>query len=164
MLQRRTLISFLVAVMSVSVTVAEAEIITGNVVSIADGDTCTVLVDGQQVKVRLEGMDAPEKGQPYGDKAKQELSGLAFDKSVTVVTTGKDRYGRTLGRVFVDLDGESIDVNARLVAQGFAWRYVKYSDDPNLIAAEEAARRDRRGLWADPSPVAPWDWRKDKRG
>jgi len=78
-------------------------------------------------------------------------------KAVKVQTTGKDRYGRTLGRVFV---GET-DVNVHLVRQGLAWWYRKYSDDPKLKAAEEAARRARRGLWADPSPVPPWDWRKE---
>ena len=134
---------------------AAAEPITGKVVSIADGGTLTLPVDREQVKVRLEGIDCPVKGQPYGDKAKQELSRLVVGKTVKLETTAKDRCGRTLGWVFVDVDGESIDVNARLVREGFAWRYVKYSDDSKLKAAEEAARRERRDLWADAKPVAP---------
>lgn len=82
-----------------------------------------------------------------------------FRKTVKVEATGKDRYGGTLGRVFV---GDT-DVNAHLVRQGLAWWYRKYSDEPKLKAAEDAARRERRGLWVDPSPVAPWDWRKANR-
>jgi micrococcal nuclease len=129
--------------------ITAAETLSGRVVRIADGDTLTLLVGKEQVKVRLNGIDAPEKGQPFGTKAKQALSDLTFGKSVRVETKGKDKYGRTLGRVFVDIDGETVDVNARLVAQGLAWHYLKYSKDKALARTEEAARRERRGLWAD---------------
>lgn len=159
MFRTRMLSSFLLPVLAAPVIAADAKTVTGKVVSITDGDTLTVLADRQQIKVRLEGIDAPEKGQPFGDKARQELGRLVFGKAVKVQTTGKDRYGRTLGRVFV---GET-DVNVHLVRQGLAWWYRKYSDDPKLKAAEEAARRARRGLWSDPSPVAPWDWRDQQR-
>jgi len=86
----------------------------------------------------------------------QELGRLVFGKAVRGQTTGQDRYGRTLGRVLV---GDT-DVNVHLVRQGLAWWYRKYSDDPKLTAAEDAARRARRGLCADPEPVPPWDWRR----
>lgn len=142
-----------------STQLAVADAMTGKVVSIADGDTLTVLVAREHIKVRLEGIDAPEKGQPFGDQARRELSRLVFGQTVQVEATGQDRYGRTLGRVLLG----PIDVNAHLVRQGFAWRYVKYSDDRKLKTAEEAARRERRGLWADPAPVPPWDWRDSQR-
>lgn len=154
MLRKPIPISFLLAVVAVPVTAADTKIMTGKVVSIADGDTLTLLVDRRQTKIRLEGIDAPEKGQPYGDEAKQELGRLMFGKAVKVATTGKDRYGRTLGRVFI---GDT-DVNVHLVRQGLAWWSRKYPDDPNPKAPEDAARREGRGRWADPSPVAPWDW------
>jgi endonuclease YncB( thermonuclease family) len=109
----------------------------------------------------LEGIDCPEKrgGQPYCDKAKQALSQLIFGKEVLVKSISTDRYGRTLGRVFVD----GVDVNRELVARGLAWHYVKYSDDETLADAERAARQQRHGLWADPEPIPPWDWRRGRR-
>lgn len=135
----------------------------GKVVAIADGDTLTVLVDRQQVKVRLEGIDTPEKGQPFGTKAKEALGRLVTGKTVTVRSIGTDRYKRSLGRVFVHIDDKMVDVNHALVAQGLAWWYLKYSDDKVLFDAEKGARETHRGLWADESPVPPWDWRKGVR-
>jgi micrococcal nuclease len=140
-----------------------AETLTGKVVVIADGDTLTLLVDREQIRIRLEGIDAPETGQPFSKRAGEELGRLVFGQVVRIETPGKDVHGRTLGRVFVDVDGETIDVNAHLVREGFAWWFRRYSDDSTLKEAEEAARRERRGLWADPSPVAPWDWRAQQR-
>ncbi len=129
------------------------------VARITGGDPLTLLAESRQTMIWSEGIDAPEKGQPFGDKGRQELGRLVFGKTVKIETKGKDRYGRTLGRVYV---GET-DVNVHLVHQGFAWWYRKYSDDPKFKTAADAARRDRRGLWADPSRVAPWDWRDQQR-
>ena len=145
----------------------EADVITGRVVRVIDGDTLVVLVDKEQIKVRLEGIDCPESGQPYGTKAKQGLSELVFSKDVRIKSSGEDRYGRTLGRVFVDVgrtetDSDiqaEIDVSQFLVARGLAWHYKRYSDDKQLAQAEEASRREKRGLWADAKPVPPWEWR-----
>jgi endonuclease YncB( thermonuclease family) len=118
-----------------------------------------------QHKIRLAGIDAPEKKQPFGNRSKQSLSDLAFDKMVTVETTKRDRYGRQIGKVLVN----GRDVNLIQVEQGMAWFYREYQreqsrNDRKLYeSAEDAAKAQRRGLWLDPEPVAPWDFRKNKR-
>lgn len=136
---------------------AAAEPLTGKVVRIADGDTITVLdAANAQHKVRLQGIDAPERGQPFGTKAREGLAAMVMGKAVTVHDDGKDKYGRTLGRIEI----EGRDVNRQMVADGLAWHYVKFSRDARLAAAERDARAARRGLWADAAPVPPWEWRK----
>ena len=132
----------------------------GKVVKIADGDTLTLLTDGRQIKVRLAEIDTPEKGQPFGNKAKQALAGMVFGKQVNVIVVDIDRYGRTVGQI-VRVDG--LDVNAALVEEGFAWVYRKYAKRPMLLKLEEQAREEGRGLWADAHPIAPWDWRRGER-
>lgn len=130
----------------------------GRVVGITDGDTLTLLTpDNRQVKVRLVDIDAPEHDQPGGDKAKQALSNLAFGKEVRIADQGTDKYGRTLGRVYVG----TTDVNAALVAQGAAWVYRQYNRDPKLLDLEASAKNNRQGLWALPESqrVPPWEWR-----
>lgn len=143
-----------------------AETVIGRLVGVADGDTLTVLdADYVQHKIRLAGIDAPEKKQPFGNRSKQSLSDLAFDKMVTVETTKRDRYGRQIGKVLVN----GRDVNLIQVEQGMAWFYREYQreqsrNDRKLYeSAEDAAKAQRRGLWLDPEPVAPWDFRKNKR-
>ena len=112
----------------------------GQVVGISDGDTLTLLVPDdarfKQVKVRLGKIDTPESKQPYGERAKQALSDLAFGKPARVVET-TDKYGRTVGRVYVG----AVDVNAELVKQGAAWVYRQYLQDPSLRALEAEAKR-----------------------
>jgi endonuclease YncB( thermonuclease family) len=144
-----------------SIAADQIATIVGSVVSVHDGDTLTVLVEKTSTKIRLFGIDAPElDGQPFGQAAKQGLSERAFGRKVQVHVTGKDRYGRVIGRVFVD----GRDINAELVASGFAWWYVQYApEDDTLKQSEATARAERRGLWQDPAPVAPWEWRKQKR-
>ena len=136
-----------------------AQAIQGKVVHIADGDPLTVLVDQQQVKVRLAEIDAPESHQDYGQRAKQALGNLVFGQEVTVDDEGKDRYGRTIGRVHLG----RLDVNAEMVRTGFAWVYRKYAKDQSLYALEDEARTARRGLWASDVRVPPWERRKEKR-
>jgi micrococcal nuclease len=133
---------------------------SGRVVGVMDGDTITVLVGREQRRVRLAGVDAPEKGQAFGQRSKQALSQMVFGREVTVVSTGRDRYERTLGIVRL-MDGSS--VNERLVENGWAWHYTRYSNSRRLSELESRARAARRGLWADPRPVAPWDFRKANR-
>lgn len=131
----------------------------GRVVSVHDGDTVTVLVDNEQVKVRLAEIDAPELKQPFGAKSKQSLSSKVFNKSVRVESAGKDRYGRTLGTVYL---GEE-SVNLWMVKEGWAWRYDRYSKSDILRKAQEEARAGKRGLWAGSEvTVPPWEWRKRK--
>ena len=131
------------------------EEISGKVVGVTDGDTITVLVNKETIKVRLEGIDAPESGQSYGTKSKQALSEMVFGKPVTVKKTGTDKYKRTLGIVMVG----DVDANAKMIEDGWAWHFKKYNDEERLAKLEDAARKAKRGLWADDTPLAPWDYR-----
>jgi len=144
---------------------ANAETITGRVVGVADGDTITVLdADKVQHKIRLAGIDAPEKKQPFGNRSKESLSALAFDKTVNVETSKRDRYGRQIGKVLVN----GRDVNLVQVERGMAWFYRQYQREqsPNdrrlYETAEDAAKAEKRGLWRDADPVAPWEFRRNK--
>ncbi len=136
---------------------------TWRVVSVHDGDCLTALdANSTQHKVRLQGIDAPELRQPFGSKARDRLAELTIGQTVTVETFGRDRYGRTLGRIVI----EGQDVNRQLVLDGLAWHYVRYSKAEALAAAEREARAAGRGLWADREPVPPWEWRataKDRK-
>ncbi len=129
---------------------------TGRVVGVSDGDTITVLHNGKGERIRLHGIDSPEKRQAFGNRAKQFTSNLVFAKTVTVQVMDRDRYGRTVGVVLLP-DGRSL--NHELVRAGFAWMYRRYTNDQSLSDLEEEARVARRGLWADAEPVPPWEWR-----
>lgn len=132
--------------------------LSGTVVAVSDGDTLTVLVDRQQVKVRIADIDAPESKQPFGTRSRQALSQLCHRKPAHVVDSGKDRYGRTIGRV--SCAGQ--DAASHQVAAGMAWVFVRYAPPSSpLYSLEAEARAARRGLWADPSPIPPWDWRRN---
>jgi endonuclease YncB( thermonuclease family) len=128
----------------------------GKVVGVSDGDTITLLVEFRPHKVRLNGIDAPESGQAFGQVAKSKLSDLVFDREVRVSIADVDKYGRLVGDVFV---GKTY-INAEMVKAGLAWHYVAYSKDSALSALEAEARASRIGLWRDPQPVAPWDFRR----
>ena len=137
---------------------ARAEELAGRVVGVSDGDTLTVLTEGQrQVRVRLAEIDTPEAAQPYGARARQELSELVFGRPVEVAVQDTDRYGRAVGRVRAD----GRDVNAEMVRRGAVWVYRQYNRDPALPRLEAEARATRRGLWALPEAerVPPWEWR-----
>ena len=139
---------------------AHAETTEGLVVKIADGDTLTLLTgSNEKIKVRLAGIDTPERKQPFGSEAKQALSKLVFQKKALIEVETKDRYGRTVGIVFVD--GQNI--NYELVRQGMAWVYRKYTNDEILYELEAQAKTKKTGLWADAKPIAPWSWRKGVR-
>ena len=132
---------------------------SGKLVKVVDGDTVEVLREGRAERIRLHGIDAPESGQDYGRKAKEFILDVAAGRTVRVEVLDTDRYGRTVGEIFL-LDGRSL--NRLLVREGLAWWYRRYSNDASLGALEEEARRARRGLWADPRPVPPWEWRRGK--
>jgi endonuclease YncB( thermonuclease family) len=141
----------------------QPQTIIGKVVGVSDGDTITVLdADKRQHKIRLEGIDAPESNQDFGSRAKQSLSDLVFGKTVTVTSWKKNKYGRTLGTV--TLDGN--DINLEQVQRGMAWSYhysaneVRPEEPTAYELAEEQARKEKRGLWADASPVPPWEFRQ----
>jgi endonuclease YncB( thermonuclease family) len=135
----------------------------GRVVCIADGDTITALREGnQQVKIRLYGIDCPERYQPFSRKAKQFISEMVFGKEVEVEPVDIDRYNRLVAQVTVF---ERL-VNEELVNAGFAWVYTRYCHRPiceRWKVLENEAREARRGLWADPNPIPPWEFRRQKR-
>lgn len=159
---RLVLLAFLSVAFLAPCSSVFAETLHGRVVAVADGDTITILtVQKEQIKIRLTEIDAPEKDQPYGQKSKQALSDLVFKKDVSISSNGKDRYGRTLGRVFIN----DKDVNMHMAANGYAWAYTKYLTDPSIKEAENKARDSSLGLWglqAD-QVMPPWEWRRSKR-
>jgi len=147
----------LAAVLLLAALQARADPLAGRVVGVTDGDTLTVLVDRRPVKVRLHGIDAPEKAQAFGARSKQALSTLAFGKDAAVDVRDTDRYGRLVAVVTV----AGRNVNREQVRAGMAWWYRKYApDDRELQALEADARKARRGLWADRAPVPPWEFRR----
>ena len=157
----KLLLSFLL-IFSVC-TASASKILQGKVVSVADGDTITVLdAEKTQHKIRLQGIDAPEKAQAFGAKSKQALYEMVHGKTVQVSFEKSDKYGRILGKVL--LDGQ--DICHQQLKAGLAWHYKKYQNQQPLAdrdaysASETAAKNEKLGLWSDPRPVAPWDFRK----
>lgn len=130
---------------------------TGRVVRVSDGDTLEVLRGREKVRIRLHGIDCPELGQPFGQRARQRTGDLAMGKTVTVRPVENDRFGRVVAEILLP-GGASL--NRRLVEEGLAWWFRQYARrDVELRLLEEKARDARRGLWADRQPVPPWKWR-----
>ena len=133
---------------------------SGKVVGISDGDTFTMLNnDKQEIRVRLYGIDAPEKNQDFGKVSKKFLSDLIYNKQVTIMEMDRDRYNRIVSIAKID----SIVVNEVMLEEGLAWHYDQYDNNPYWIALELAAQKQRRGLWRDEAPTPPWNFRKQKR-
>ena len=131
---------------------------SGQVVGVIDDGTIEVLHNGKAERIRLHGIDCPEKAQPYGKHAKHAASALVFGKAVTLHTFGKDKYGRTIAEVLLQ---DGTNMNHELVKEGWCWWYRKYAPrDTVLEGLETEAREAGRGLWADLLPVPPWEWRK----
>ena len=146
---------------------AKAETYNGRVVGVTDGDTVTVLDSSNtQHKVRLAGIDAPEKKQAFGLASKQNLSNLVYGKTVTIETSKRDRYQREVGKVIIN----GRDANLKQIEAGLAWHYKKYAneqssaDQQTYAAAEVQAQQGRRGLWNEANPTPPWDFRHQKKG
>ena len=146
--------------------------IRGRVVRIADGDTITILSAAgragsmnppfpyaTQHKIRLNGIDAPESHQAFGQKSKQYLSSLVFGKDVRVKYKSRDKYGRILGTIYVD----GLDINLEMLRAGLAWHYKRFDANPEYAAAEASAHAARLGLWQDKNPINPYDFRKARR-
>ena len=134
---------------------------TGRVVGVSEGDTVTVLSKGKPVRIRLHGIDCPEKRQAFGKRAKQFTSRVVYGKEVRVKDLGQDRYRRTLAEVLLS-DGRSL--HRELVKAGFAWWYRKDAPEDKVLAQLERDARDaKRGLWADAKPIPPWQWRKMRK-
>jgi len=134
--------------------------INGKAVAITDGDTFTLLdADNKQIKIRLHGIDCPEGGQDFGNRSKQHLSQLIFSKEVVVDNKGLDRYGRTIGIVYLD----SLNVNEEMLRSGMAWHFKRYDKNKYWAGLEIEAREKKLGLWFQENPTAPWDWRSSKK-
>lgn len=148
-----------------SINVANANTLSGKVVGVADGDTVTVLDEhNTQYRIRLAGIDAPEKTQDFGNVSKQTLSNMVFNENVEINWDKEDRYGRIIGKVLVN----GVDVNLKQIKLGMAWFYRKYQnelileDRLNYLHAEEYALNNKVGLWQSKNPEAPWDFRKQR--
>lgn len=150
--------AILASLLSCVAVAADKDVISGRVTKVIDGDTIVVDSRGEKVTVRLEGIDAPERGQDFGTAATKHLRSMVDEKDLIVIQTGTDKYGRKLGTI-VTAEGS---VNAKMVSDGYAWHFKKYSTDKDLAEREVEARNARRGLWAMKNPVPPWDYRKDK--
>ena len=140
-----------------------AEEFEGRVIRVTDGDTIAVLMaSNQTVKIRLAGIDAPEKKQAFGNRSKQSLSDLVYGKQVTIIWNKTDRYGRTVGKVLFD----KVDVNNQQLTKGYAWFYKKYENELSLEdrklyqESESKAKNSKLGLWYDTNPIEPWLFRK----
>ena len=134
---------------------------TGQVASIRDGDTIEVLRNGKAERVRLQGIACPKSGQPYGEEARQAASDLVFSMEVTLQIYGKDKNGRILADV---ARSDGTNVNQKLVQEGWCWWDRKHAPgDAQLEALEHEARDAQKGLWADPNPVPPWEWKKSSQ-
>lgn len=139
---------------------AHAATFQAKVIHIADGDTITVLNDGnRQIKIRINGIDCPEKAQAYGNRAKEFTKDLVAGQMVTIQAYDQDRYGRTIGDVVLE-DGRKL--SQELIRAGMAWWYFKYSEDRELGQLELDAKLAHVGLWKDKNPVPPWVYRKIK--
>lgn len=160
-LPQRSALVFLLFALAVS-ALAQSSELRGKVVSVADGDTITILTpDRQQHKIRFNGIDAPESSQDFGQVSKKNLAGLVFGKDVVVLWSKRDKYGRIIGTVMLG----PVNVNLEQLKAGLAWYYRQYAGDVpagNRAAYERAeaeARAAKRGLWAQPNPVPPWAFR-----
>jgi len=130
------------------------------VIGIKDGDSIEVLLEGNKnIVIRFAEIDCPEKNQPYGKKAKSFVSDLIFGKEITYIKTDQDRYGRTIAKVYF----KGAYLSETLIKNGLVWHNTKYSKSRHLASLEKEARKNKIGLWADPNPIAPWEWRKTKR-
>lgn len=153
-----------------------AATLNGRVVSVQGGDTITVIdASKTQHKIRLAGIYAPQPKQPFGDKSKQNLSEMIYNKPVKVEWTKRDKNKRIVGKVLFTPAVcvspqcvQSADANREQIATGFAWHDKEYAveqatdDRKSYVAAEKQAREAKRGLWADEKPVPPWEWRRKK--
>lgn len=156
---RGGLLAILVAALTtVSASAGTTNVITGKVVRVADGDTIMVLDSFKtQHKIRLNRIDAPEKGQAFGQVSRKYLAGMVTNGTVKVEWEKKDKYGRVLGIVYSS-DGK--ETNLEMLKAGLAWHYKHFDQTESYSQAEKDARTKKVGLWADKNPIEPWNWRK----
>jgi endonuclease YncB( thermonuclease family) len=155
---RRAAALVLVAALLAPVAASAGEVLEGRVTAVLDGDTLEVRVGSEPVRVRVAGIDTPERGQPWASRSKQALSERVFGKEVRIIEVDRDAYGRTVGEVYAD----DVCVGCELVRDGHAWVYRQFTDDAVLYGLEAEARAAGRGLWGLPEAqrVPPWEWRR----
>lgn len=124
---------------------------------VVDGDTFDLMFEEKKIRVRMFGIDSPERGQAFNVKAKQFTASIIASKEVSVIVRNKDRYGRFVCDVYLS---DSTYVNAEIVKAGYAWHFTRYSDDVQLAELQDEARNDKRGLWQDSDPLPPWEFRR----
>ena len=153
------------AALLASVGLANAEVLVGQVVGVSDGDTITLIsADKSQHKIRLAGIDAPEKAQAFGQASKQSLAEMVFNKKVSVLWTKRDRYHRLIGKVLID----DMDVCLEQIKRGMAWHYKKYQNEQSLTdrelysSTEIKVKNSKLGLWKDVETIPPWEFRRIK--
>ena len=127
-------------------------------IRVVDGDTIRAEAKGKEIKIRLVEIDAPEMNQPFGAQSKNFLNRLLYEKDVTLIARGEDRYGRVLGNLF----SNELNVNMLMVKFGFAWVYDEYAKNSSLYKYQNQAKAENLGLWRAKDPIAPWVWRKQK--
>ncbi|HBE40414.1 MAG TPA: nuclease [Bacteroidales bacterium] len=128
--------------------------VSGKVISILDGDTYDLLVDGNRtILIRMEGIDAPDRGMPFFNVAKQHLAELYFNKHVTIKVNDIDNYGRFISNTYLN---DKKDLSQEMIKVGLAWHFKKYNSDPVLSRLEIEARNLKKGLWIDKKPIPPW--------
>jgi endonuclease YncB( thermonuclease family) len=167
-----SIIRSLLVLSALLVSIAHADTLTGRVVGVSDGDTITVLdANRQQHKIRLQGIDAPEKAQPFGQRSKENLSRHVFGKDVRVEWEKRDRYKRIVGKVWVQPAScptcpMTLDAGHAQITAGMALWYRKYAKEQSpqdrgaYEFSEQEAKAKRVGLWSDADPVPPWEWRR----
>ena len=156
---RKTFITFLNLILLILLVClpASAEDFTGQVVGVIDGDTIEVMHLGKAERVRLHGVDCPEMGQPFGKRARQYTSTHTLRKTVTIIVDNTDKSGQTVGQVILP---DMSNLNIVLISAGLAWWHETYApEDKILMDVQKSAKIAKRGLWADPDPIPPWEWK-----
>lgn len=138
--------------------------VTGyKVIGVKDGDTFVILVDGKEQTVRFAHIDCPEKKQPFGNKAKQFVSDMCFGTYVKLEINEKNKFDRNKRLIAEIILADGRNLNKELVRNGLAWHFKKYSKSEEYVELENEARNNKIGIWSEPNPIAPWEWRKSKR-
>ena len=141
-------------------TIEKNNTLSGKVIKIVDGDTFDLLTENKiTIRIRMNGIDCPERKQDFYKVSKDALAEYIFEKNINLITHGKDRYKRTIADVFYKTE----NINLKMIQNGFAWHYKRYSSDPVMAKSEEEARAAKIGLWEMKNPIAPWNYREFKK-
>ena len=154
-------LSFLIISLIIQISCSNNQnILTGKVVKIVDGDTYDILLNGNQTRIRMYGIDAPERGMDYYKISKEYLGHLCENKVIRIIKISTDKYGRIIAKSFLP-DGR--EIGAEMIKAGLAWHFKKYSNDEDLSNFEIEAREKRMGIWSLNNPIPPWEYRRLKR-